>query len=81
MNCNCNSNYDLSRMTGGYPQNRDNRTVAVAGGCPQSRDNRTVAMAYVPWQQFGRVYEPEKALQAGTIFADLDKPFLGRCIS
>ncbi len=40
-----------------------------------------VAMAYVPWQQFKEVYEPEVAMQHGTIFAELYKPFLagGRC--
>ncbi len=40
-----------------------------------------VAMAYVPWQQFKDVYEPEVALHQGTLFAELDKPFLagGRC--
>ena len=37
-----------------------------------------LAMAYVPWQQFGALYEPEKGFMAGTIFPDLDKPFLGR---
>jgi len=35
------------------------------------------AMAYVPFQQFGTVYEPEMGLRSGTIFPELDKPFLG----
>jgi len=35
-------------------------------------------MAYVPFQQFGAVYEPEMGLRSGTIFPDLDKPFLGK---
>lgn len=35
------------------------------------------AMAYVPFQQYGAVYEPEKALASGTLFPDLDKPFSG----
>lgn len=34
-----------------------------------------LAMATVPMQSFGPVYEPEKALMIGTIFADLDLPF------
>ena len=44
-------------------------------------DDFVVAMAYVPWQYFTTVYEPDKALQVGTIFPELDKPFLagGRC--
>ena len=37
-----------------------------------------VAMAYVPWQEWGELYDEEKALARGTLFPDLDKPFLGR---
>lgn len=37
-----------------------------------------IAMAYVPWQRFGQTYDPCKALNAGTIFPELDKPFLGK---
>lgn len=43
--------------------------------CP----NQVVGMAYVPWQTFGQIYDPKKALMAGTIFPELDKPFTGRC--
>lgn len=39
--------------------------------------NTPVAMAYIPFQQFGQLYPPEKGLERGTIFPDLDKPFLG----
>jgi hypothetical protein len=35
-----------------------------------------VAMAYVPWQQWGNVYTVEEAYSKGTLFPDLDKPFL-----
>ncbi len=37
-----------------------------------------VGMAYVPWQQLHTVYDPEKGLMVGTIFPELDKPFMGR---
>lgn len=37
-----------------------------------------LAMAYVPWQFFESTYDPDKALDIGTIFPELDKPFLGR---
>ena len=37
-----------------------------------------IAMAYVPWQRFGQTYDPCKALCAGTIFPELDKPFCGK---
>ncbi len=36
-----------------------------------------VAMAYVPFQQYNTIYAPEKGLEVGTIFPELDKPFLG----
>lgn len=48
-------------------------------GCERSRssmpDQFPVAMAYVPWQEFKNMYEPDKALSAGTIFPELDLPF------
>lgn len=37
-----------------------------------------IAMAYVPWQEFKNLYPAEKALSRGTIFEELDKPFLGK---
>ena len=37
-------------------------------------------MAYVPWQQWGDLYEPEYGLKEGTIFKDLNYIFCGtRC--
>ncbi|MDD4564427.1 MAG: spore coat associated protein CotJA [Eubacteriales bacterium] len=36
-----------------------------------------LAMAYVPMQRWRDIYEPAKALSRGTIFAELDLPFLG----
>lgn len=36
-----------------------------------------VAMCYVPLQMLETVYEPETALMQGTLFPELDKPFLG----
>ena len=36
-----------------------------------------VAMCYVPMQKIKAVYEPELAWRQGTLFPDLDKPFLG----
>lgn len=40
-------------------------------------DHMSVAMAYVPWQYFTKTYEPQKALMVGTIFPELDLPFIG----
>lgn len=50
--------------------------------CRQHRTDEisemALAMAYVPWQHFQSIYEPDKALQVGTIFPELNKPFTGR---
>jgi hypothetical protein len=36
-----------------------------------------LAMAYVPFQKFGEIYEPEVAFNMGTLYKELNKPFLG----
>lgn len=51
--------------------------AAPMGEC---MDQYPVAMAYVPWQRWQQVYPVEQAFCRGTIFPDLDKPFvMGRC--
>ena len=55
----------------------DSRT----GSRPQKADALSylpVGMAYVPWQHFHETYELDKALQYGTIFPELNKPFYGK---
>jgi len=49
----------------------------MSGFCQINPNDFPVAMAYVPWQQWGMVYELEKALCVGTIFPELNKPFCG----
>lgn len=56
-------------------------------GCPATaacRNRRNegcsgmpVGMGYVPWQQWGQTYSMEQGLKQGTIFPELDYPFLG----
>ena len=41
-------------------------------------DHFPIAMAYVPWQFFHETFEPDKALECGTIFPELSKPFYGK---
>lgn len=36
-----------------------------------------VGMAYVPMQQWGKTYDDGKALNRGTLFPELDLPFMG----
>lgn len=60
---------------------RDMNTAACHPSMASQQDcsHQVVAMAYIPWQSFGQVYDPKKALMTGTIFPELDKPFTGRC--
>ncbi|MCI8441709.1 MAG: spore coat associated protein CotJA [Provencibacterium sp.] len=46
---------------------------------PACFDNGSVplAIAYVPFQRWGMLYDEKTALQRGTIFKQLDKPFIG----
>ena len=37
-----------------------------------------LAMAYVPYQAFDELNEPQKALENGTLFRNLYMPFVGR---
>ena len=53
-------------------------TCMADGSISPLPKNPKVAMAYVPFQQLGSVYPAEKALDAGTLFPELDKPFYGR---
>ena len=52
-----------------------------AGDCPMPKTmlpgELPYAMAYVPFQQWQKPYDSEAALQRGTIFPALDKPFIG----
>jgi hypothetical protein len=40
-------------------------------------ESMPLAMAYVRWQRWNNVYDLDRALQVGTIFPELDLPFLG----
>ena len=37
-----------------------------------------LAMSYVPMQKWRDLYSADVGLERGTIFSELDKPFLGR---
>ncbi len=39
-----------------------------------------LAMVYTPIQEFDNLYELDKGFNAGTIFSELDLPFMGRTI-
>ena len=69
-------NYTQRNMQG----NRASCSCQSAGYCDgscASADEFPIGMAYVPWQKWQNIYEPCRAFATGTIFAELDKPFLG----
>lgn len=67
-------------------QQPESRLASNAGDkpslcCIQPRsslpDSMPIAMMYVPYQQWAKVYDPKVGLERGTIFEELDKPFIG----
>lgn len=43
---------------------------------PEYAEAYQVGMAYVPWQVWRSIYEPSQALMTGTIFQELDYPWM-----
>lgn len=71
---NCKKNCDNSEV-------RDDMNHSCHDGCDrgnQAVDKMKPGMAFVPWQEWKDIYDMEKALECGTIFGELDKPYLGR---
>ena len=68
--CGCaGSNPNPPEMIAPFPMERENI------------DQFPVTMAYVPWQRWNDTYDLCRGLSAGTIFPELDKPFLcSRCV-
>lgn len=47
---------------------------------PGGMEQYPVGMGYIPWQQWQQTYPLERAFHRGTIFPDLDLPFMrGGC--
>lgn len=38
-------------------------------------DAMPLAIAYVPWQKWQKIYDPQVGLHRGTIFEELDLPY------
>ena len=58
-----------------YPDRCFNPDYCVA--TPRDYNNGILTMAFVDMQPLESVYETEKALERGTLFPNLDKPFYG----
>lgn len=60
----------------------DNQFMKMAGRENDTQmsciDNMPLAMAYVPMQRWKTTYEPDVALDNGTIFPELNMPWIGR---
>ena len=59
----------------GTPDNP--QTAESSAGMTRFPSKTPLAMAYVPYQQWGDVYDDDKALCQGTLFPELDLPFRG----
>lgn len=55
---------------------KDDRCMKREENCV---DKLPLAMAYVPFQKWRNVYDASAGLQAGTIFQELDLPWLQKC--
>lgn len=58
------------------PEMRQNVQNNMPNPVSRSRfpEHTPLAMAYVPFQQWGKTYDEEKAFERGTIFPELDLP-------
>lgn len=45
-------------------------------GCNGGRSEKSLAMVYAPHQNFTDLYDPRQGLCNGTVFSELNKPFL-----
>lgn len=78
--CGCNNRTRNMYGRNMYMNNNDNCNNTSAG-CKKETDpvdEMTIAMCYVPWQKWRDILSYEEGFQCGTIFKELDKPFLGR---
>ena len=82
-----NSNRSCDRLSVSHPAHRAGldfctESASCADSVSCSENIRTIsdyvlAMAYVPWQEWGSLYDPRQGFCCGTIFEDLNKPFQG----
>lgn len=77
------NHYYMPRMmnrSGHCPGNRQASVRAEAAAapveCTPDGQPMALAMAYVPWQVLGTLYDPEEGFCQGTIFPELNKPWM-----
>ncbi|MDL2287492.1 spore coat associated protein CotJA [Eubacteriales bacterium OttesenSCG-928-G02] len=68
----CDFNFEPLMQKNNRIDNTDNIPNTVCS------PKNTLAMAYVPYQEFESLYDYSQALENGTLFMDLNFPFLGK---
>lgn len=58
-----------------YKQNMGSVNDNKASMTSEFPRSTPLAMAYVPYQNWGEVYDDDTAIKRGTLFPDLDLPF------
>ena len=68
---------DNMRNCGACSNENEMQRMMPRDNCSSQECERwSIAMAYVPWQNLEKVYEPAQALRSGTLFPELEKPFM-----
>lgn len=71
---------ELEELPLGCPKDTSSSALSDTSANASSKQKlqpMVLAMAYVPWQRFEKTYNLNEALEIGTIFPELDLPFLG----
>ena len=64
------------------PEDGTGEAATGAGcACGEGTARESLAMVYSPRQYWRDAYSPAEALSRGTLFAELDKPLTGVCVS
>ena len=75
---------ELQRILGGSNQSRNSPDIDLPScensGKSYGLKGYPLAMVYSPMQEFDKLYDIDKGFNAGTIFSELDLPFLGRSL-
>jgi hypothetical protein len=66
--------HEREASLGPVDTDRNNNTSVPGTMFPE---NPPLSMAYVPFQQWGETYSDDKAFSSGTLFPQLDLPFMG----
>lgn len=64
--------------TAAYHHHRPMMPTPASSTMCDIRNEKSLAMAYVPWQVWRDIYEVDKGFHCGTIFQELNMPFLGK---